>query len=73
MVLDQVLTANPCPPELHGSPDLDCDMLIPIFVEANTSHIRVVAVGVFRVTGNGLGNPNYHAEFVGEVTQVADG
>lgn len=72
----QVLTANPCPdPFPTGETALNCDMVIPIAIEGDSSNrqVRVVAAGVFHVTGNGNGNPKYSARWLGEVTQVAGG
>jgi len=73
---EQILTANPCPnPFPSGGVEVLCDVLLPIADTGNadTAKLHIVAIGVFRVSGDGLGNPKYFGKYVADARQVAGG
>jgi Flp pilus assembly protein TadG len=54
-VYDTVAGATPCIPPNFG----DCDLVLPVADAGSGYQLHVVALAVFRVTGNGNGNPKY--------------
>ena len=70
----QVVGATPCP---TGGPFEGCDMLVPIADQGsgngNKITMHVVAWAVFRIIGNGNGNPKYQGYFQSEATFVTGG
>jgi Flp pilus assembly protein TadG len=66
-----VLGATPC-----GGVDptvTNCDLAIPIADTTNNYSFHVVAIAVFHITGDGLGNPKYFAQYVGNFDQATGG
>ena len=61
----------PCPTD--GSPILDCDLVLPVADSTIGFNFHVTALGVFHVTGNGLGDPKYVARFVASLTVATGG
>lgn len=74
---EQVLTANPCPdPFPPQGTQVLCDIILPIAIGSNppaNDLLRIVALGVFSVSGNGLGNPKYYGKYVANASQVSGG
>lgn len=71
-----VLTSSPCPDPLPSGTEIVCDILLPIAIGSNppvNDQLQVVALGIFRVSGNGLGNPKYYGRYVAGVSQVSGG
>ena len=70
----QVVGATPCP---TGGPFEGCDMLVPIADQGsgngNNITMHAVAWAVFRIIGDGSGNPKYRGYFRSEATFVTGG
>ncbi len=74
---EQVLTASPCPePFPSGGVEVLCDLILPIAIGSNppaNDKLRIVALGVFKVSGDGHGNPKYYGKYVTNASQVSGG
>lgn len=77
---EQVVSSTPCPDPLPANYDANlrpCDILLPIAIDgdasANPEVLRVVAMAVFRITGNGLGNPKYYGQIRTDVHYASGG
>ena len=70
-IANVVANAVPCPTD--GSPILDCDLVLPVADSTNGFNFHVTALGVFHVTGNGLGDPKYLARFVANLNTATSG
>lgn len=75
---EQVASTTPCPDPFPPNYDANaepCDVVLPIAIDGDRSQglLRVVAMAVFRVTGNGLGNPKYYGRIRTDITYVSGG
>lgn len=71
---EQVLTANPCPdPFPAAGTEVLCDIILPIAIGSEGDKLEIVALGVFKVSGNGRSNPKYYGRYVANASQVSGG
>lgn len=75
---EQVVSSNPCPDPFPPNYDANanpCDIVLPLAIDGNASDkkLRVVAIAVFRISGNGLGNPKYFGKVRGDIRYVSGG
>ena len=66
-----VANGVPCPTD--GSLILDCDLVLPVADSTSGFNFHVTALGVFHVTGNGLGDPKYAARYVTNLNTATGG
>lgn len=77
----QVLGASPCTPEdidkISANQSISCDIILPIADSGSGNGTSItmhgVAWAIFRISGNGSGNPKYWGEFVGSNAYVSGG
>lgn len=75
---EQVVSTTPCPDPFPPNYDANaqpCDIVLPLAIDGDddTNKLRVVSMAVFRVTGNGLGNPKYYGRIRSDIRYVAGG
>ncbi len=70
----QVLTANPCPDPLPaGGIEDPCDIILPIAIGSDNDKLKIVALGVFKVSKNKNGGVEYYGKYVDNASQVSGG
>src|SRR5690606_38757234 len=75
---EQVVSTTPCPDPFPPNYDANaqpCDIVLPLAIDGDSASkkLRVVSMAVFRVTGNGLGNPKYYGRIRSDIRYVAGG